>query len=124
MLVDRVTYILEHCTGKRVLHLGCTDWPMTDRKLAGGALVHARINEAAASQVGVDADRDGVSHLVKIGFAETYVDNVEQFSHPAVCHQQYDVIVAGEIIEHLENPGIFLRSVQKLMTPQTELVVT
>ena len=124
MLVDRVTYILEHCTGKRVLHLGCTDWPMTDRKLAGGALVHAKIDEVAAALVGVDADRDGVSHLVKLGYAETYVDNVEHFSHPAVCHRQYDVIVAGEIIEHLENPGLFLRSVQTLMTPETDLIVT
>ena len=123
-VVDRITYILEHCAHRRVLHLGCTDWPLTERKLAGDGLLHTRIAKVAASVVGVDADREGVNAFLKLGFADTYVDNVEQFSNPAVSGREYDVIVAGEIIEHLENPGLFLRSVQKLMTPTTDLIVT
>src|SRR5207245_1099000 len=83
-----------------------------------------RIGRIADRLVGVDADAEGVAYLKENGFPETYVDNVEQLSHSGILSHQYDVIVAGEIIEHLENPGRFLRSVQMLMRPGTELIVT
>jgi len=124
MIVDRVTYILEHCACKHVLHLGCTDWPYTKTKLQSGTLLHAYLSRVAASVVGVDMDAEGVACLHKLGFEETFIDNVENFHHPNVCGRRYDVIVAGEIIEHLENPGLFLRSLQKLMQPSTELIIT
>jgi cyclopropane fatty-acyl-phospholipid synthase-like methyltransferase len=107
-----------------VLHLGCTDWPYTQQKLAGGALLHALIADRAASLVGVDADAEGVAWLQGHGFPHTHVDNVEGFTQPAVLEAKYDVILAGEILEHLENPGRFLRSVQRLMGPGTDLIVT
>ena len=80
VLTDRVTYILDACRGKRVLHLGCTDWPYTEKKLASGTLLHARIAAVAQSLVGVDADHDGVACFQRIGFPATYEDNVECFS--------------------------------------------
>ncbi|MDB6026134.1 MAG: hypothetical protein JWM68_2357 [Verrucomicrobiales bacterium] len=122
--VDRVTYIVNECRGKRILHLGCTDWPYTEAKLSGGALLHAKINEVAGSLTGVDADEEGVAYFRKIGFSETYVDNVEKFSNALVRDKKYDVIIAGEIIEHLENPGLFLRSVQNVMTTDTVIIIT
>jgi 2-polyprenyl-3-methyl-5-hydroxy-6-metoxy-1,4-benzoquinol methylase len=124
MITDRVTYIVDQCRGKRILHLGCTDWPYTEGKVKSGALLHSKIKEVAKSLAGVDADEAGVEYFQKNGFPETYLDNVEQFNNPAVFRQDYDVIVAGEIIEHLENPGMFLRSVQQLMKPSTEIIVT
>jgi 2-polyprenyl-3-methyl-5-hydroxy-6-metoxy-1,4-benzoquinol methylase len=36
----------------------------------------------------------------------------------------YDVIVAGDIIEHLENLGIALLNLKKVMSPETILIVT
>ncbi len=124
MFTDRVDYIIEECRGKHVLHLGCTDWPYTEAKIAGQALLHEKITHVATSLVGVDADEEGVSYFRKIGYLETYVENVENFSNQEVCRKNYDIIVAGEIIEHLENPGLFLRSVQKLMNSKTEIVIT
>ncbi|MFN7138420.1 MAG: methyltransferase domain-containing protein [Limisphaerales bacterium] len=124
MITDRITYILKQCSGKRVLHLGCTDWPYTESKLQQEALLHSKIAKVAKSLVGMDADQAGVEYFRKIGFAETYLDNVEAFNNPEVFNHDYDVIVAGEIIEHLENPGMFLRSVQKLMKPSTEIIIT
>jgi 2-polyprenyl-3-methyl-5-hydroxy-6-metoxy-1,4-benzoquinol methylase len=123
-VVDRCEYIVRHCTGKRVLHLGCTDWPYTQQKLEGGALLHNHLQGVANSLVGVDADEQGVACLQKLGFTDTFVDNVEAFSNPEILKRQFDIIVAGEIIEHLENPGAFLRSVQKLMTSSTALIIT
>ena len=122
--VDRLDFIIDRCRAKRVLHLGCTDWPYTETKRAGGALLHEKLSVAANSLVGVDLDDEGIDCLKKLGFQDVYVDNAECLEQPTVCFRPYDVIVAGEIIEHLENPGKFLRSIQSLMTGQTELILT
>jgi predicted SAM-dependent methyltransferase len=39
-------------------------------------------------------------------------------------NQSYDVIVAGEIIEHLENPGLFLRNMRRHLKPQGKLILS
>jgi 2-polyprenyl-3-methyl-5-hydroxy-6-metoxy-1,4-benzoquinol methylase len=104
--------------------LGCTDWPWTEERIKIGLLLHPKLSQVGSFLVGVDADPAGVDAFRKLGYPETYVDNVEVFSNPEVCNGKYDVIVAGEIIEHLENPGLFLRSVQKLMTPDTDIIIT
>ncbi|MCV4607588.1 hypothetical protein OFB74_32295, partial [Escherichia coli] len=36
----------------------------------------------------------------------------------------FDVIVAGEIIEHLNNPGLFLSGVRRFMHRDSKLVTT
>lgn len=123
-VVDRCDYIVNRCRSKHVLHLGCTDWPYTETKRSNGALLHKRLYESASSLVGVDLDANGVACLQQLGYPDIYVDNAECLRHPAVCRRSYDVIVAGEIIEHLENPGNFLRSIQSLMTGQTEMILT
>jgi len=123
-VVDRCDYIVNRCRSKRVLHLGCTDWPYTEAKRANGALLHARLGHAASSLVGVDLDAEGIACLRRLGFQDAYVDNAECLTEPAVCNRTYDVVVAGEIIEHLENPGRFLRGIQSLMAPQTELILS
>jgi len=123
-VVDRVSYLLERAKNKNVLHLGCTDWPLTEGKIKNNALLHAKLGSVAANLVGVDYDQEGVNYLVSHGYLETYQDNVEKFENTRIREKKYDLIIAGEIIEHLENPGLFLRAVQTLMNPETELLIT
>ena len=35
-------------------------------------------------------------------------------------NETFDVIIAGEMIEHLSNPGLFLKGIQRFMTPTTK----
>lgn len=123
-VVDRVAFLIEVCRGKSVLHLGCTDWPITERKRAAGLLLHERLAAVARSLTGVDCDEAGVECLRRMGYTDTHLDDVEEFTNPGVNQRQYEVIVAGEIIEHLENPGNFLRAAQRLMNAESRLVIT
>lgn len=123
-VVDRISHLLQICEGKRVLHLGCTDWPLTRERASARELLHQKLASSASSIVGVDADQSGVDALRELGFPETYCDNVEEFSHPDLAAQRFPLIIAGEIIEHLENPGRFLRAASRLLEPGGELVIT
>src|SRR6266446_6466072 len=99
---QRVQFILEACRGKRVLHLGCSDSPYTERRLADGTILHAMIEKVAAVQYGLDSDATGVDMLRAAGYRNLAVGNVEELGRRnPFSDATFDVVVAGEIIEHL-----------------------
>ena len=118
-ITDRRSYIIEKCRDKKVLHLGCIDWPYLDRKIAEGSLLHHDLVQVATEVVGYDSDRQGAEQFeahgwpVVVGNLEAMPDNLPKF----------DVVVAGEVIEHLSNPGVFLGSLARAC-PQTEVILT
>ncbi len=91
--VARMEFILERVKGKRVLDFG-----------ASGAL-HAAIAKTAAFVAGVDReDGPGV-----FGFD---LDDVDHVDLPTIDPKP-DVIVCGEVLEHLSNPGWFLTRLKR-----------
>jgi cyclopropane fatty-acyl-phospholipid synthase-like methyltransferase len=122
-VVSRVPEILRICAGRRVLHLGCSDMPYTLQR--GDQLVHKQLARVTRPDDlwGIDISAEGVHLLRQMGFENTICGNVEELVAPRDW-PRFDVIVAGEIIEHLNNPGLFLQSVRDLMTIGTELVIT
>jgi hypothetical protein len=92
-VVDRAAFILERCRGQRVLEFG-----------ASGPL-HTAIVAAAGAVFGVDrVDAEGV-----VGFD---LDDVSQAGLPGADFAPA-VIVCGEVIEHLANPGWFLTRLRR-----------
>lgn len=101
--VDRTVFLLQQVAGKRVLEFGASG-PM-----------HDGIVKAAASVSGVDrVDAPGV-----VGFD---LDDVSQLTLPLWQHEP-DVIVCGEVIEHLSNPGWFLMRLKRTY-PGVPVVIT
>ena len=122
-LVDRVAYLLAACRGRRVLHLGCANAPYTEASLQADSLLHARLAEVAAELWGVDGDAEALELMSRHGHRHLIEGDLERLDHPDLPRRP-DVIVAGEIIEHLANPGAFLQAAQALMGPETTLLLT
>lgn len=118
---DRHTFILDRCQGQRVLHLGCVDRPFLEEKLDQGTLLHARLATRASHLVGLDNDRDGLLVMEAHGW-ETIHANAEQLAER--LRGSFDLVVAGEIIEHLDNPGLFLNGIAAGVDPGTEVLLT
>ncbi len=69
--------------------------------------------------VGLDIDPAGCDVLREQGY-NTVCDNVETMD----LGRTFQTIVAGEIIEHLENPGLFLRNMHRHLTDDGVLLVS
>lgn len=122
-LVQRVDYILSQCEGKRVLHLGCTNWPYTEDSLAKGTLLHSGIRERCSELYGIDADEAGLELLREKGFENLYAANLEALEDCEIT-STFDLVIAGEMIEHLNNPGLFLNGIKRFLAPGSDLLIT
>ena len=88
--------------GRRVLDLGCRDGALTETFAAGNEVV------------GVDADREALAEATKLGI-ETHwadLDQPLQFEDGS-----FDVVVAGELLEHLRDPQRLVDEIRRVLRP-------
>jgi 2-polyprenyl-3-methyl-5-hydroxy-6-metoxy-1,4-benzoquinol methylase len=121
--VEREESIIELCRGKRVLHLGCVGWtdlPSTDKVQLAGASFHQSLSEVCDC-TGVDIDGATIEELQRAGlFHNVVTGDAESLTGAA----EYDVVVAGDIIEHLSNPGSMLDGALKVAKSGGMLIVS
>ena len=96
---DRERFILERCAGKRVLNIGSAGSDARGR-------LHRRIRAVASELWGVD--REGADFNMDLDDLATAL---------AIDLPDVDLIVCGEVLEHLANPGSFLRWLNDDETP-------
>ncbi len=89
-------------TGKKVLDLGCRDGALT-RLFTNGNVV-----------VGVDIDQRALKLCEeRLGIKTVWLDiNSEELPYR---DEEFEVVVAGEILEHVFCPDIFLQKVHKVL---------
>jgi predicted TPR repeat methyltransferase len=116
---ERAALIGKAIAGRSVLHIGCADWPVTAERLACGTLLHSLLSKCARSVDGIDLSEEGVRCLQAHGITNCRVADAERL--PA--HPQYEAIVAGDVLEHLSNAGLFIAGVVRVLSPKGVLVL-
>jgi 2-polyprenyl-3-methyl-5-hydroxy-6-metoxy-1,4-benzoquinol methylase len=117
---DRTEAIADLCRDKVVLNLGCAD------QLAEGvplAPLHRRLTDVARRCVGVDIVQAHVRTLQAEGLEVVLADATDP-AMADVVGGPFDVVVAGEIIEHVLNVGGLMAAARAVLTPGGVLVVT
>ncbi|MGQ0543493.1 MAG: class I SAM-dependent methyltransferase [Blastocatellia bacterium] len=122
-LVQRLDVIRTICASKKVLHLGCTNYPYTQDAIDNEMLLHFELQKCAKELVGFDYDPEGLDILTKHGSTNLFRADLEKLGEIEL-EDTFDVILAGEMIEHLNNPGLFLDGVKRFMNPETVLILT
>lgn len=115
-------------SGKNVLHLGAVGETVSDlnRQVAAAPnSVHAHLTEISARCIGIDTNRAAVEALTDRGIFDNllYADAVS-LSRADVALPSIDVIVAGDLLEHLSCPGAMLDAIHALSDPSTVLLIT
>jgi hypothetical protein len=114
--VDRIKYIVSACADRRVLDLGAMDETAWKSKRGRGTWLHEEIARVARGVEGVDnsamVPQDGLATaenaLIRRGDIEDLGRLITELGEVP------DIVVAGELIEHMENPLRFLRSFAQL----------
>lgn len=99
-VVDRVAYIVDQCRGKRVLNLGCDSGHL-----------HEAIASVASEVYGVDIEPGPRTWLV------CDIDVEPRQVYTSAHSLGIEMIVLGEILEHLSNPGHLLKILGVFLCP-------
>lgn len=102
---------------EQILDIGCTRHQKESREK--GNLHDRLITNTDASVVGIDILENEVRSMQEAGY-DVRLANAETFDFES----DFDVIVAGELIEHLDNPGKFLSNASDHLTDTGRLIVT
>lgn len=113
-LLPAIVSALDACGAKVVLDLGC-----------GNGALGAMIAESGRTVYGCDTSESGVSHAaVNLGRGRAKVASAEEPIADLFPGVQFDAIVSAEVVEHLYNPGAFVRSAHAALQTGASLIVT
>lgn len=116
---DRLAYISELASGKDVLDIGCTGTRADGSVPDLASSLHRALRGTSASLIGVDIDPDGVRLMQENGYDVRCGDITT-----LALGRTFDLIVAGEIVEHLRRPGQALKNLHGHLRPDGRLVLT
>ena len=95
--------------GRRVLDLGCRYGALTRWYLEGNDVV------------GMDVDREALTEAAALGIETHWGDVEEAFPFPDAS---FDVVVAGELLEHVREPGGVVAEASRVLRPGGRLVAS
>lgn len=107
------------CHGKEVLDIGCIDHSYRTALDLGDDWLHGKIKGVAEKVTGLDILAEDAAVLNGLGF-DIIVADAENFD----TGKKYDVINAGDIIEHLSNIGSFLDCVGRHLKDNGIAIIT
>ena len=123
-VIFRKDKILEICENKDVLHLGFVQHAdLYKRKIAENDWLHSLINGVAHRLVGIDYLAGTVGEIRMSYDYEIYFGDVMRLDEVPLDNL-FDVIVCGELLEHIENPGLMLEGIKQFCHADTLVVFT
>lgn len=114
---ERLEWVARKCEGKDVLDVGCVGHIVARSDIPH---LHDAIRARARSVLGIDIDREAIEKMRELGYNVICAD-AERFD---ASPHKFDVIVSGENIEHLSNPGLFFQHAWKNLRDDGQLIVT
>lgn len=117
---DRWEFMEKYVRDKVVLDVGCAELVATTKDYnKKERWIFEKIRKIAEDLVGLDINREQVAELQKLGY-KVILGDVEKIN----LNRTFDVIFAGELIEHLSNPGLFFENMGRHLDKRGVLIIT
>lgn len=117
IVISRRQAIEQYVVNKTVLDLGVVQH--SSDKVMTPTWLHRYIADKASECIGVDFESDGITVLSNLGYKVICAD-VQALD----LGREFDVIIAGELIEHLDNFKGFLLSIRKHLKENGRFILT
>jgi 2-polyprenyl-3-methyl-5-hydroxy-6-metoxy-1,4-benzoquinol methylase len=113
-----LSFIEPYVTGKTVLDVGCVEHDLKNIHKQR-IWVHDYLRSVAKEVIGIDYLPKAVKELNRHGY-KIYCQNAENIK----LNKKFDVVFAGEIIEHVNNQGLFLDSLKRVVKENGVIIIT
>lgn len=125
-LIDRLTLLEELAFKKTVIHVGFVDHTLDQihKKLPKNTWLHARLEKAASRCLGVDVNSPGVEYAKNVlGYNSITCADIISENITEIASKKWDVMLLGELIEHVNNPVWFLSELARIYRKNVSTVI-
>ena len=120
-VADCLEFLIERCRGKSILDIGCVAHDIG--RMKSSDWLHGRLAAVAEQCLGLDVLQEGVDEMRRMGF-DAVAHDLSLGPGPVADRAPFDVIVAGELIEHLGSIDMLFDSAAALLSPGGSLIIT
>jgi SAM-dependent methyltransferase len=117
LVKDRVRYLSALVEGKSVLDIGVVEH--TTGAADSPEWLHGNLRKHASRCLGVDVLAPEVASLRERGFNVVCADITQK-----PLEERFDVIIGGEVLEHLDLPGKFMESCAAMLSADGRLAIS
>lgn len=110
-IIPRETLIIDLIKNTNVIHLGCSDHiQVINEKIQTDTWLHKLITENSKKCIGIDIDKQSIDYIKNnLGFTNVFHGNILSDDFDGIKQNNWDFVVFGEIMEHIDNPVNFLK---------------
>lgn len=112
-------------SGKKIIHLGCCDHiPLIEDKIKKNNWLHARIDNVAEECLGIDINIEGIKYLKdNLQYKNVIHANIAEDEVFEIKSKKWEYLILGEILEHINNPLLFLKQINDKYKNYIEKIV-
>jgi 2-polyprenyl-3-methyl-5-hydroxy-6-metoxy-1,4-benzoquinol methylase len=123
--LDRVQLIKKIFSRMRVIHVGCADHvPLIEQKMASSSWLHGEMEKVVSNLIGLDINEDAIAFIKDKGVKNVfYTDIVKDDVLQEIKTNKWDYLFLGEIVEHLDDPVLFLKTIRSKYKKHVESIV-
>ncbi len=124
----REAQLIKIIKDKSIIHFGCADHiDLIPKKIDQGNWLHANLAKAAKKTIGLDINKEAINLLQnRFQIKDIYAYDLFEDEIPdEIVNQEFDYLLLGEILEHVDNPVFFLSQIrQKFAKTVANLIIT
>lgn len=122
---SREQFLINVVKDKKIIHLGCLDHvPVIEGKIANNIWLHKNLSEVAQKCIGFDINESGVKYVHDMfGIDNVYCEDIVKNASQNIINDKWDYIIAGEVLEHISNPVMFLEKIKTNYSGIVEKIV-
>ena len=112
--IEKFSSIVKFCEGKNVLDVGCIG---QDHSFETDGWLHGKLKVSAKLLIGADINKAAMVNLNAQGYSIFFPEELEGKD------EKFDIIVMGDVIEHVKDPGSFLEYYAQFLKEDGQMII-